>query len=191
MSGDTSPRTPSARAARAAEGRYGTVRGAVRPGSTYGATRNGLTVPLPPSHNGAADASGWPLRTFLELGALPGAVPCARYHVRQVLWEWRLAAQAEPAELVVSELVTNAVTASRSASPDSPVRMWLLSDTARLLILVQDDSPHPPLRATPGAEAERGRGLLLVEAISSKWDWYVPQPGGVGKVTWAVLDMRD
>ena len=27
-------------------------------------------------------AHEWPLRDFLELGALPGAVPCARYHVR-------------------------------------------------------------------------------------------------------------
>ena len=32
----------------------------------------------------------WPLRSFLELGALPSAVPCARLHARQVLWEWRL-----------------------------------------------------------------------------------------------------
>ncbi len=31
----------------------------------------------------------WPLESFLELGALPSAVPCARYHCRQVLWEWR------------------------------------------------------------------------------------------------------
>jgi hypothetical protein len=32
----------------------------------------------------------WPLRSFLELGAFPGAVPCARLHARQMLWEWRL-----------------------------------------------------------------------------------------------------
>jgi hypothetical protein len=30
----------------------------------------------------------WPLQSFLELGALPGAVPCARLHTRHLLWEW-------------------------------------------------------------------------------------------------------
>jgi hypothetical protein len=29
-----------------------------------------------------------PLRSYLELGALPTAVPCARLHARHVLWEW-------------------------------------------------------------------------------------------------------
>jgi hypothetical protein len=36
----------------------------------------------------ASFAAQWPLRSFLELGALPGAVPYARLHARQVLWEW-------------------------------------------------------------------------------------------------------
>ncbi len=33
-------------------------------------------------------AGEWLLQDFIELGALPGAVPCARLHVRQVLWEY-------------------------------------------------------------------------------------------------------
>ena len=55
----------------------------------------------------------WPLHSFLELGALPGAVPCARLHARHLLWEWGLAALTDSTELVVSELVTNAIRASR------------------------------------------------------------------------------
>jgi hypothetical protein len=35
---------------------------------------------------------------------------------------------------------------------------------------------------------ESGRGLLLVEAISTKWDWYFPAETS-GKVVWAVLEM--
>ena len=31
---------------------------------------------------------GWALQDFLEFGALVSAVPCARLHARQVLWEW-------------------------------------------------------------------------------------------------------
>jgi hypothetical protein len=65
-------------------------------------------------------AGEWPLRSFLELGALPSAVPCARYHCRQVLWEWRLTGLAQSAELLVSELVTNAITASGPWAVISP-----------------------------------------------------------------------
>jgi hypothetical protein len=48
-------------------------------------------------------ADSWPLRSYLELGALPSAVPCARLHAKQVLWEWGLDALAEAVELVVSD----------------------------------------------------------------------------------------
>ena len=54
----------------------------------------------------------WPLRSSLELGALSSAVPCACLHVKHVLWEWGLNSLAERAELLVSELVTNAVNAT-------------------------------------------------------------------------------
>jgi anti-sigma regulatory factor (Ser/Thr protein kinase) len=135
-------------------------------------------------------ALGWPLRDFIEFGALPGAVPCARYHSRLVLREWQLTELADSAELLVSELMTNAITANQATGVGSPVRLWLLADHARLLILVQDDSTHPPVRTTPSTDAERGRGLLLVDAISNRWDWYIPQPIGTGKVTWALLEME-
>ena len=48
-------------------------------------------------------SSAWPLQSRLELAALPGAVPCARLHTRQLLWEWRLVALAETIELLVSD----------------------------------------------------------------------------------------
>ena len=192
MSGRPTPHTPraSARTACPADDRPATLRETVGY-PARDAARNSSFVLVPPGHDGSAPASGWPLRTFLELGALPSAVPCARYHTRHVLWEWHLTEHAESAELVVSELVTNAITASRATNPDSPVRLWLLSDTARILILVQDDSPRPPLRTEPDTGTEGGRGLLLVEAISSRWAWYMPGPGGAGKVTWAILDTQD
>jgi hypothetical protein len=189
MSGDTGaspPRVP-VRGARAAGGRTGTVRGAESRSSAHNPRPSHAPWAAPPSWpNGPALASSWPLRDFIELGGLPGVVPCARHHSRQVLWKWQLPGLAEDAELLVSELVTNAVTASSCSA--SPVRLWLLSDTARVLILVQDDSPHPPVRTQPEADAACGRGLLLVDALSSRWDWYVLQHGGVGKVTWALLE---
>ncbi len=47
-------------------------------------------VPIPPLADPQGnDVTGrWPLRSFLELGALPSAVPCARLHTRHLLWEW-------------------------------------------------------------------------------------------------------
>ena len=67
-----------------------------------------------PAHQASppGDAPQWPYHSFLPLGALPGAIPCARLHTTAVLWEWGMEALAQPAELAVSELVTNAVRAS-------------------------------------------------------------------------------
>ena len=131
----------------------------------------------------------WPLRDFSELGALPGAVPCARLHARQLMWEWRLTRLSESVELLVSELVTNAVQASRAMDHINPVRLWLLADKTRVLILVWDASPQAPARMSISGDAESGRGLLLVEAISDRWDWYVPQGSG-GKIVWALTGIR-
>jgi len=128
----------------------------------------------------------WPLQDFLELGALPGAVPCARLHARQVIWEWGLTALTDSVEILVSELVTNAVHATRSLEQVSPVRLWLMSDRARVLILVWDANPRPPVRLDTDNEAESGRGLLLVEAISDQWGSFATQETG-GKAVWAVV----
>jgi hypothetical protein len=125
----------------------------------------------------------WPLRSHLALGALPGAVPCARLHTRLLLWEWGCARLAGDAELVAAELVTNAVAASSDLPHRPPVRLWLLCDAARVVIMVADANPRPPVRMSPDVATEGGRGLMLVEAVSVRWDWY-PIPGG--KVVWAL-----
>jgi anti-sigma regulatory factor (Ser/Thr protein kinase) len=98
----------------------------------------------------------WPLRAALELGALPTAPGCARAWTRQIAWEWRLPRLADSAELVVSELVTNAVQASR-AMRQAAVRIWLVSDGVQVVVFVWDASPQRPARAdlvrTPRAGA--------------------------------------
>ncbi len=128
----------------------------------------------------------WPLQSFLELAPLASAVPRARQHVRQLLREWNLTDSGETAELVVSELLTNAVQATGMAELLAPVRLWLLSDERSVLILVWDSSQEPPARIDAAGDAENGRGLLLVEAISTRWNWYVPDHLG-GKVVWAQI----
>jgi anti-sigma regulatory factor (Ser/Thr protein kinase) len=144
----------------------------------------------PAARPGAARAAPfavqWPYRTFLELGALDGAVPSARLHARLVLLEWGLGALSDDTELVVAELVTNGVRASRAMGRDA-VRMWLVSDLRQVVVFVWDASPQPPAQAAdPGADAENGRGLLLVEALSQRWGHF--SYDGDGKVVWALLE---
>jgi len=131
-------------------------------------------------------AETWPRESFLELGALPTAVGCARWHAKLVLREWGLTKFSELVELLVSELATNAVKASQSPDWIFPIRLWLRSDGTQVMILVWDINPQPPKRVEAGEEAEGGRGLLLVETISEKSDWYPHEELG-GKVVWCLI----
>jgi len=133
-------------------------------------------------------AAGWPVQDFLELGALPGAVPSARLHTRQILWEWALTRLSEKAEQVVSELTTNAVAAARTMPQIPPVRLWLLTDKAQVLILVWDACPQSPALIQADEYAESGRGLFLIAMFSDRWGTY-PTPQTGGKVVWALCGM--
>jgi anti-sigma regulatory factor (Ser/Thr protein kinase) len=146
----------------------------------------GLRIPPFIARQGGGLDGRWPLQDFLELGALVSAVPCARLHARQVLWEWGIGHLGDSTELVVTELTTNAVRASRELAQAAAVRLWLLSDAAQILILVWDASPRPPVLADAGDEAEHGRGLMLVEAVSEQWGWSARADGG-GKFVWAIV----
>jgi anti-sigma regulatory factor (Ser/Thr protein kinase) len=134
-------------------------------------------------------AARWPCQSFLELGALPGAAPCARLHARQLLWEWGLTAFSESTELLVSELVTNAMRISRATAQYLPVRLWVVSDRAQVVIFVWDASPLPPVANDAADDAENGRGLMIVQAISARWGWDFP-PGMGGKVVWAQIRLE-
>lgn len=130
-------------------------------------------------------------RTSLILGALDGAVPCARLHARQVLWEWGLAAIADTAELLISELVTNGLKASRATGWNPPISFSLRASQVALVIEVWDANPRPPAVPeldddVPPLDSEGGRGLFLVATLSQNWGWY-PTRNPEGKVTWCQL----
>ncbi len=147
--------------------------------------RSSALVAIPPSHHGH-DLEHWPLRDTLILGALADAVPSARAHLRQLLTGWGRAELSPDAGVVVSELVTNSVAASAELQlAAAPVLMWLGSDWHCLLLAVADVSPRPPVRLNLGPDAEGGRGLALVEALSSRWGWHPASITGLTKVTWA------
>ena len=104
----------------------------------------------------AASAARWPNHSILELGALPSAVPCVRLHTTLVLREWHLTGLADAAELVASELATNAVQASSTSQRPGAsqaglavVRLHLASDRRQVLIEVGDNDPRPPAPIGP------------------------------------------
>ena len=136
-----------------------------------------------------ATTAPWPLQTQLELGAFPSAVPCVRGHVRTVALEWGLPDLADTAELLASELVTNAVQASGRLKPADRaaipvVRVWLVSDQISMLIHVWDASSELPARKGIGLDDEGGRGLMLVDTLSKEWGTYRKAQG---KVVWVMV----
>ncbi|MFD3373708.1 MULTISPECIES: ATP-binding protein [unclassified Streptomyces] len=97
--------------------------------------------------------------------------------VRAGLRHWGRPDLAESAELLATELVTNAL---RHGCGDIVVRLHLAAD--RLRLDVQDGSHESPLPRNAAPDDEDGRGLLLVTAIAD--DWGVSHDG---TTTWCTL----
>lgn len=127
-----------------------------------------------------------------EFAAIPSAVSAARRETVQTLKDWGLLELIDVAELLVSELITNAVQATGLTR--EPTRYSDLAHVSGVLlqlrraefgvrILVWDRDPRPPILGRVDAEGESGRGLFLVAAIAQRWGHYRPVYGG--KVVWA------
>ena len=90
----------------------------------------------------------------------------------------------DEAELLVSELVTNAVV---HGAP--PVTLSIDCDgTTGLTISVSDGSPRSPVRREAAPEATSGRGVALVDLLSDRWGVDLEH---AGKVTWFQLRAPD
>jgi anti-sigma regulatory factor (Ser/Thr protein kinase) len=124
----------------------------------------------------------------LEL--VPGlrAPRAARAFVAETLTAWNVPAdEVEAAQLVVSELVTNAVL----HAPDSPtisLDLRLTDGTVRVLVSDRglgepDRSPHPDPRTN-----ETGRGVWLVDAFAERWG--TEMHGREGKTVWCELSIE-
>jgi anti-sigma regulatory factor (Ser/Thr protein kinase) len=129
----------------------------------------------------------WPLVSALEFGSLPTAVGSARAHTRTILAEWGLAALISDAEMLVSELLTNALEASWRLNDRPPIALRLLANHDRLLIEAWDQDTgschlHPQ---EPRSDEDHGRGLMVVDALSQRWG--VRRTSVSHKVVWAEL----
>jgi len=104
----------------------------------------------------------------------------ARRFTARTLRTWKIGDAADPALLIVSELVTNALVHTKGE-----VRLDLTLAGDRLRVAVTDASPRSPAKPVIADwEATGGRGILLVEAMSAAWGT-VPVSGG--KQVWSEL----
>lgn len=111
-----------------------------------------------------------------EVRATPATVAEARRWASRQLMAWGLEEAVFTTELVVSELVTNAI---RHAS--SPIQLRLIHDTG-LICEVSDASSTAPHMRRARSFDEGGRGLLLVAQLTQRWG---TRQTAHGKVIWA------
>ena len=123
------------------------------------------------------------------LGPRPESVKTSRTFTRTTLADWRMSALTDMAELVVSELVTNAlrhgVPSARRIVSDHCIRLRLLAQAPFVMCMVTDPGADIPVLRDPGPSAESGRGLNVVECCCVRWGWQLLDEGG--KIVWALL----
>ncbi|MFB9375788.1 SpoIIE family protein phosphatase [Kineococcus gynurae] len=109
------------------------------------------------------------------------SVARGRKHLRETLRRWELPDAVDLAELVASELVTNALvhTATRAV-----LVLQYRTSSRTLLLGVEDSSTSHPRPRDADDDALGGRGLGIVEVVAERW-WVSPR--GDGKTVWAEL----
>lgn len=129
----------------------------------------------------------------LTLAAVPTAVSAARRYVRDELTRVGLSALIEDAELVASELVTNAMLATGVVATDpawaeleglAVIRIRLVFTQSGVIVEVWDRDTSLPVQQQSGDDAEGGRGLIIVNALCTRWD---SRRVDDGKVVWGEL----
>lgn len=133
---------------------------------------------------------GRQLRRLLKHSEL-SAVAEVRKVLREALRRWGVPGLADTAELLTSELVTNALRhtdggAVLTATLSSAGAARSGRGSRRLRVEVCDFLPHHPRLRAPGDQVTSGRGLLLVQALADAWGVH---PEGTGKVVWFELSV--
>lgn len=113
-----------------------------------------------------------------------GAGRLARQVIARACAQWRLPHLVPDANLVATELVTNAAVHART-----PINLRAMYGRRHLVIRVRDRSTIVPMTPAPAQTAQHrlhdsGRGLLIVCAIAESWGFWRFDGG---KVVWAAL----
>lgn len=140
--------------------------------------------------------SAWwdtPAVTSRSLSPAPEEARTARQFVRELLSYWGLGYLADDAELIIAELVGNAIRHGLRTAPSvialgsqaPALRLCLLRRMGEVMVAVTDPSGEAPAPQAASADGESGRGLQIVGALSHIWGWSPLE--GNGKAVWAVL----
>lgn len=139
-----------------------------------------------------------PAVSSIRLAAVLTAVSLSREFIRHTLTTWQLSDHIESAELVVSEPATNAIKETGVTDPSPKgkdirarhvIGVQLRAVGTGLYVEVWDRADGTPVIPEQSLDAEGGRGLCLVEALSERWDIYRPAVGG--KIIWAELSLTE
>jgi hypothetical protein len=125
--------------------------------------------------------SGTPRRRRWSLPSEPASIGRARHAVVRTCDAWGIAGAAS-AELVVSELVANAVMHGWGH-----VELRLFDTGDGLRIEVEDANPAPPVTTDGQPGRVGGYGMRIVERLGD-WGW---RPSGEGKLVWARIGPQD
>ena len=140
-----------------------------------------------PTAGQATEADGSTMRT--ELPADLTSARQARSAIRQALTAWRMERLSGDAELLASELVANAA----EHGDGTPISLALRRHAGPggrpgITCEVTDTASALPRSTEPGPDAERGRGLAIVDALAQSSGVRASQ---VGKTTWFSLALTD
>ncbi|MFD2691821.1 ATP-binding protein [Streptomyces phyllanthi] len=116
----------------------------------------------------------------------PRAVTISRRTLRLILTMHGLAHLADTAELLATELVSNAV---RHTKGPAALRVYWSAGVLRIGAWDADpEPPEPPNHPAQLADAEQGRGLALIRACADVWGWQpLARNGSRGKFVWCDL----
>jgi anti-sigma regulatory factor (Ser/Thr protein kinase) len=119
----------------------------------------------------------------VRLATGPAAATEARRQVRAAICTWGVPVDPDVAVLLTSELVTNAIRHEASGT----VTLAISRSCDQLRVEVHDTSCSMPVPVDARADAETGRGLMLVGALSDGWGCYRTP---VGKAVYFMLAFR-
>lgn len=112
----------------------------------------------------------------------PRAVGICRRALRDILTSHHLPTLVEPAELLASELLGNAI-----RHTEGPAALKLRRSGTSFRLGAWDTDPAPPT-AKP-EDDETGRGLRIVHAYADDWGWFQVN-GTAGKYVWCELGTK-
>jgi anti-sigma regulatory factor (Ser/Thr protein kinase) len=134
-------------------------------------------------------ASRWVCRQVVsrqpDLGL---AAKAARDFSGRILQGWDLPILFDDAAMIVSELVSNALrhgVRGRNGLAYDCIELILWRRSGQIICAVTDPGTGTPVLAHPEPLAEAGRGLHVIEALSSTWGW--TKLSGGRKAVWAAL----